>query len=154
MRSTALFTFLLIVAACHSGKRVDVAREFAWLEGTWKLADAESDVFEAWQLHDGAWHGESYAAVAGMKVPTEKIRLYAEGREVIFTQRVKDRDDGAPVDFRLSERTRKSWTFTNSSYPFPSTITYTRVGDVGMKVDISGIRDGDPVEIALEYVKR
>jgi hypothetical protein len=151
MRIVTVWAMIMVLSACQSGKRVDLDREFAWMEGTWKLADASSEVFEAWHMEDGEWRGESYAAVAGMKVPTEKIRLFAEGREIIFSQRVKDRDDGRPMRFQLSDRSRKSWTFTHTADAFPSAITYTRIGDKGMQVRISGQRDGDPVEIALDY---
>lgn len=152
-----IFPVLMLIAVltgCGSSSVTDVTREFAWLEGTWKLLDTEMAVFEAWHLEGEEWQGESYAAVDGMKVPTERIRLYRQGRQIIFSQRVKDRDGGEPVDFILTTRKKNAYTFSNPDYPFPSEITYTRVSDVAMKVHVSGMRNGAWTEVFLEYVRK
>jgi hypothetical protein len=154
MRHCTFFLLLPLLLSCGGGRTADIASEFAWLEGTWKLLDAEMAVYEAWHLEGEEWQGESYAAVDGMKVPTEKIRLYREGDRIVFSQRVKDRDNGEPVDFLLTEKKRNQYTFANPDYPFPSSITYTRVSDVAMKVRISGQRNGAWTEVFLEYVRK
>lgn len=154
MRIFALLLLTIVAGACHRNDGKDIIREFAWIEGTWKLLDTEMSVFEAWYPEGREWQGESYAAVNGMKVPTEKIRLYREGDRIVFSQRVKDRDGGEPVDYVLTGQDKNSWTFSHPDYYFPSEITYTRVSDVAMKVRIKGIREGQFTEIFLEYVRQ
>lgn len=149
-----ILTGLLLLGSCTSAINTDIGKEFAWLAGTWKLLDAETSVFEAWVLEGQEWQGESYAAVNGMKVPTEKIKLYREGEQIIFSQRVKDRDNGEPVDFVLKKKEKNSYLFVNPEYSFPSEIMYIKVSDVAMKVKISGKRDGNYTEVFLEYVRK
>ncbi|MBP6185753.1 MAG: hypothetical protein KA479_12490 [Saprospiraceae bacterium] len=147
-------TLFLFFGSCQTGQNKDIGKEFEWLAGTWKLLDTETPVYETWVLEGQEWQGESFAAVSGMKVPTEIIKLYREGENIIFSQRVKDRDNGDPVDFVLSKTDKNSYTFSNPDYPFPSEITYSRISDVAMKVKISGRRNGNYTEVFLEYVRK
>lgn len=149
-----IILFVLFTSGCFSPQRTDIVKDFEWLSGTWKLLDAKTNIYEAWHLEGEEWQGESYAAVNGMKVPTEKIKLYKEKGFVIYSQRVKDRDDGAPVDFVLTERGKNRFTFSNSKYTFPQTITYNKVGDVGLKIKLTGEKDGQPTVMMLEYVRK
>lgn len=156
-RALATLLTLLALAAwpgCAGLQQEDIGTEFAWLAGTWKLLDADSDIFEHWVLEGAEWQGESYAAIDGMKHPTEKIRLYREKGRTVYSARVKGQNGGQPVDFVLSARDKGSWTFRNPGHDFPQEITYTRVSDVALKVHLSGLRDGTYTEVRLEYVKK
>ena len=156
-RALAILLTLLALAAwpgCAGMQQEDIGPEFAWLAGTWKLLDAESDVFESWVLEGAEWQGESYAAIAGMKHPTEKIRLYREKGRTVYSVRVKGQNGGLPVDFVLSAKDKGSWTFSNPGHDFPREITYIRVSDVALKVHLAGLRDGAYTEVRLEYVKK
>ncbi len=154
INSLFIFFYLIIFSACSTSRSDEIGNEFKWLAGTWKLLDTETPVFETWVLEGQEWQGESYAAIKGMKVPTEKIKLYREGDNIIFSQRVKDRDNGDPVDFVLSRSEKGSYTFSNPEHSFPAEITYSKVSDVAMKVKISGKRDGQYTEVFLEYVRK
>ena len=60
-RALAILLTLLALAAwpgCAGMQQEDIGPEFAWLAGTWKLLDAESDVFESWVLEGAEWQGE------------------------------------------------------------------------------------------------
>jgi hypothetical protein len=149
-----LFIALLGLGACGGSSEVDLEKDFEWMAGTWKLVDASSEVFEMWQWENGKWAGESYAAIQGMKVPTEKIDLLQEGTTIIYRQRVKDRLNGDPVDYNLTERSRRTFTFQTDTDIFPKEIIYTRSGGNGMKVEVQGNRDGEWTRIQLEYIKQ
>lgn len=154
MKLVSLMLMLVLMGGCPATRSLDITGEFAWLEGSWRLLDAETPVYEVWSLEGEEWQGESYAAVQGMKVPTERIRLFKEGGRVIYAQQVKGRDGGNPVDFVLTAREEGRYTFSNPEYAFPSSITYVRVSDIAMKVQIQGIREGAFTEIWLEYVRK
>lgn len=145
---------LATLPGCGALQQEDIGTEFAWLAGTWKLLDADSDVFESWVLEGAEWQGESYAAIAGMKHPTEKIRLYRDKGRTVYSARVKGQNGGQAVDFVLSARDKGSWTFSNPGHDFPREITYIRVSDVALKVHLAGLRDGAYTEVRLEYVKK
>ncbi len=158
-RSLGTTAFLSLLAflpwtGCTGLQQEDIGTEFAWLAGTWKLLDADSEVFESWVLEGAEWQGESYAAIAGMKHPTEKIRLYREKGRTVYSARVKGQNEGRAIDFALSAKDKDSWTFSNPGHDFPREITYIRVSDVALKVHLKGMRDGAYAEVKLEYVRK
>jgi hypothetical protein len=115
--------------------QLDAAR---WLLGEWVADSGERVVTESWRASsektfEGA--GVTRAKASGEIVDGEALRLVEMTDAVFYVAKVAHNE--YPVAFRLIECDDGRLVFENPTHDFPQRLEYRRVGEAGLKVDVS-----------------
>jgi hypothetical protein len=135
--ATAAFAMLAGGGSANASpcSQLDAAR---WLLGEWVADSGERVVTESWRASsektfEGA--GVTRAKASGEIVDGEALRLVEMTDAVFYVAKVAHNE--YPVAFRLVECDDGRLVFANPTHDFPQRLEYRRVGEAGLKVDVS-----------------
>lgn len=126
--SVILLTFAIIFTACSNSKnKVKTSSvNFDWLEGKWLNDKDTSALFiENWtKLDSGNFIGTSIVLSNNDTVFYEAINLLISDTGTYYCVSVKNQNEGAAVNFKLTSNDKQRFTFENKHHDFPQTINY------------------------------
>ena len=125
----------------------------AWLEGDWVRQTRRGLAVETWsQVGSHTMEGTATVEVDGVPRPTEYMRLEIFGDEIFLV--AKPVQNEFPTGFLLVASTDTEWTFSNPNHDFPQKITYVRVGEDELLVQIEGPMDGEVRTVDFRFTRR
>ena len=126
--SFILVTFVIIFTACSNNKsNIKTSSEnFDWLAGKWiNDKDTSALFFENWSKSTlGNFIGTSYVLSNNDTVFYEAINLLISDTGTFYCVSVKNQNEGAAVNFKLTSNDNQRFTFENKKHDFPQTINY------------------------------
>lgn len=148
MRTTLCIFILIITVANVTAQK----KEFAWLEGTWKLKDKQ--VFEVWVVgKDGrSLDGVSYKVKGADTVITERTKFIQKEDSFYYIPDVPENQ--APVEFRITSAGANGFVAENPKHDFPKLIRYNFYRKDGRDfIDAAIEGDGKVIPYAFERFK-
>ena len=107
------------------------------LEGTWKIEN--KDVYEEWETVTAhLLAGKGYKKKGDQIIITEYLTLQSKDGKVVYSATVPDQNNGATINFIMSNPDSKTWVFENPKHDFPQKIIYQHVLDNKIHVQVSG----------------
>jgi len=120
-----------------------------FLQGTWKMENKE--IFEHWdQLNDNTLKGFSYTLKFGQMTISEYLDISRINEEITYTATVLNQNQGKGISFKLT-KTDSVFTFENPDHDFPKKITYQKLNDTEIFVQVS---DGNQKGFAYKMQKQ
>ena len=110
---------------------------FKKLVGTWK--SIESDNFERWTENpDGTYHAVAFSVKAKDTSWNEDARIYPQGDNWIFENKVKNQNNGQTVAFTSTILAEDQVQFSNPQHDFPTDVNYRFVNPNKLNAFIVG----------------
>lgn len=107
-----------------------------FLQGKWKVEGR--DVYEHWdKLNEEALKGFSYQQKDGSMTISEYLEIKRKNNGIVYTATVLNQNQGKEVDFQMI-RSDSVFTFENRLHDFPKRISYTKITNDILQVEISG----------------
>jgi hypothetical protein len=120
-----------------------------FLKGTWKMEHTTN--FEHWDiLNDNMMKGFSYQIIEGQITVSEYVEINKFKNKINYTASVIQQNDGKSVKFLLV-KSDSSFIFENQKHDFPKIISYQRISDSKIGVQIS---DGANKSIEYNLIKQ
>ncbi len=132
--------------SCNSIQSID------WLLGYWIADDGKSITIEHWEkvgLGSFKGYGESRDKFSNERKTGESLRLVEMANDVFYIAKPEQND--FPVAFKLTQCSRKTAVFENSTHDFPKKLEYQLGLNYKMMVTVSGEK-GNSFEI--NFIKR
>ena len=128
-----LFGLLFILAPIFSFSQ---AKEFAWLEGTWKLKG--KNTYEVWKTGSDqkTMEGISYRIHGTDTVVTERIKIKGEKNTFYYVPDVAG--DQPEIYFKITTFNNTAFTAENPQHDFPKVIRYELISPAEMKAQTEG----------------
>lgn len=113
------------------------------LEGLWKMETSRGAIYEEWQAKTNSkMTGRSYRINNTDTVVMERIELYLEGNDIIYSPVVSNQNNQQAITFRLISITDGRYVFENKAHDFPQRVIYKIVSKDTVNARIEGIRNG------------
>lgn len=113
------------------------------LEGLWKMETSRGAIYEEWQAKTNSkMTGRSYRINNTDTVVMERIELYLEGNDIIYSPVVSNQNNQQAITFRLISITDGRYIFENKAHDFPQRVIYKIVSKDTVHARIEGIRNG------------
>jgi hypothetical protein len=113
------------------------------LEGLWKMETSRGAIYEEWQpKSNNKMTGRSYRINNTDTIVMERIELYREGNDIIYSPVVSNQNNQQAVTFKLISITDGRYVFENKAHDFPQRVIYKIVSKDAVNARIEGIRNG------------
>ena len=113
------------------------------LEGLWKMETGRGAIYEEWHKKDGnKLSGRSYRINNADTIVMERIELYREGNDIVYSPVVSNQNNQQPVAFKLASITDGRYVFENKAHDYPQRIIYQLVSKDAVHARIEGTRNG------------
>ncbi len=128
-RNNSIPLFLLlsfIFISCSETSPID---ELRWLEGSWSQTNQKGTrlSLENWKFSNGELIGKGYTVdnSSGQydTLFIERLRIIIREQTLFYEADLPTQD---PVTFRLTEKKKGLWTFSNPKHDFPKYISYEK----------------------------
>lgn len=115
-------------------------KDLNFLAGTWKVENKEN--YERWTLKEkGHLEGVAYKVRNGNTQIDENLTIKITGEKVVYSAKVKNQNNGQPIDFVLNKMIKDKFSFENAGHDFPKKIQYTIRNDSTLFVSVLGEND-------------
>ena len=155
MNSIRLFTaivVILVVSGCSSshGDSKKIFDKLQWLEGKWVSTDVPN-YSEVWKrINDTCYEGLSYAPSDSDSLVEERPKIVRRNDSIHFISEIEEQTvEGLTQDFVMISHSNDTVVFANNSNNYPNRITYKRINDTLMKVNVE--RKSLEGQIKFEY---
>jgi hypothetical protein len=146
----SLFVILFVLVSCKEEVKVSQIKntislsELDWMLGKWKRE--ETGELELWSEKESSYFGGMVVQVNDANKAVIKEVLSLEGREdgIYYGAKVDGQNNGRKIDFKMSNENFEAPKFSNENHDFPKHISYMKIGNDKIKVELSGT-DGEPV---------
>jgi hypothetical protein len=113
------------------------------LEGLWKMETGRGAIYEEWQVKtNNKLAGRSYRINNNDTMVMERIELYREGNNIVYSPIVTGQNNQQPVAFKLISITEGRYVFETKAHDFPQRVIYQIVSKDAVHARIEGIRNG------------
>jgi uncharacterized protein with NRDE domain len=144
--SIIFFTFLLLCIACNNSnnKVKSNSIDFNWLVGKWiNDKDSSATFYENWSKSSfGNYNGTNYVIANNDTVFFESINLIESDTGTFYCVSVKNQNEGAAVNFKLTSNDNQRYSFENKKHDFPQSISYNYHAPDTIIASIEGIVKG------------
>lgn len=137
--------FLLITCLCSKAQQFSEKdfRPLHSLQGLWKMETGRGAIYEEWNsTNDKKLTGKSYRINNTDTIVMERIELYYDGNDIIYSPTVSNQNNQQPVPFKLISNTDGRYVFENKNHDFPQRIIYNLVSKDAVHARIEGMRNG------------
>lgn len=139
---TGLFTGIVATGHSQSFSENDF-KALQGLEGLWKMETSRGAIYEEWQAKsNNKMTGRSYRINNTDTIVMERIELYREGNDIIYSPVVTNQNNQQAVPFKLISITDGRYIFENKTHDFPQRVIYQIVSKDAMHARIEGTRNG------------
>ena len=113
------------------------------LEGLWKMETSRGAIYEEWHTNsNNKMAGRSYRINNADTIVMERIELYREGNDIIYSPVVSNQNNQQAVTFKLISITNGRYIFENKAHDFPQRIIYKIESKDAVHARIEGMRNG------------
>jgi len=137
------------VAPLHGQNHINLAQ---WLVGTWK--NTTFNHTETWKQEGNTLKGHGLAMEGKDTLFYERIEINLASKPMVYTSWVNGQNNGAGIEFKLTEATDSSWLFENPLHDFPKKIHYIRTGTTNLEAFVSGHEKGMPREEHFYFIRK
>jgi hypothetical protein len=155
MNRKRLFTaivVILVVSGCSSshGDSKMIFNKLQWIEGKWVSTDVQN-YSEVWKrVNDTLYEGLSYAPTQLDSLVEERPKIVRRNDSIYFISEIEEQTiEGLTQDFVMTSNSTDTVVFTNNGNNYPNRITYKRINDTLMKVNVE--RKSAEGQIKFEY---
>jgi uncharacterized protein YciI len=111
----------------------------SFLRGTWRIEN--SNQYEHWdELSEYSLKGFSYRLDEGKIEISEYLSISQTKRKIVYKATVIGHNDGMEISFNLT-KSDSIWEFENKLHDFPQKITYHKLNDNELRVELKGIKN-------------
>jgi hypothetical protein len=137
--------FFLATAFCSTAQQFSENdfKPLQSLQGLWKMETGRGAIYEEWNITDNKkLTGRSYRINNADTIIMERIQLYCEGNNIIYSPIVTDQNNQQAVSFKLISNTDNRYVFENKNHDFPQRVIYNLVSKDAVHARIEGVRNG------------
>lgn len=147
----AIFLFAAAAASAQSFSDKDFKALYA-LQGLWKMETARGAIYEEWYKKDeNRLSGRSYRIDKTDTIIMEKIELYRQDNDIIYSPVVSDQNNRQAVPFKLISNADGRYVFENKEHDFPQRVIYHLVSKDAVDARIEGVRNGQERGFDFKY---
>ena len=141
-----------VISGCSSSN-IDSNKLFnnlRWMEGKWVSVDV-ANYSEIWKrVNDTCYQGLSISPADSDSLVEERQKIVLRKNVIHLINEIEEQtEEGTTQDFELISNSRDSIVFSNNGLNYPNQITYKRINDNLIKVNVE--RKGDANQIKFEY---
>lgn len=141
-----LFFLLIACALCFTKASAQDLNDFNWLAGEWISKNGKTITTETWTIrNDSTLVGTGLTKKSGELVFEEALQLQGRNDEVNYIALLPSK----VATFKLTESSPTSFSVSDPTNDFPSTITYRKTKS-GMQVELLG-KDNKEV---IDFVRK
>ena len=161
MNRTRLFTaivVILVISGCSKtqGDAKKIFNKLQWIEGKWVSTDVKN-YSEMWKrVNDTLYEGLSYAPSQSDSLLEERPKIVRRNDSIHFISEIEEQTvEGLTQDFVMISHSNDTVLFASKGNNYPNRITYKRINDSLMKVNVErkGIDDPIKFEYTLKKTK-
>jgi hypothetical protein len=155
MNRTGLFTaivVILVISGCSNAQddAKKIFNKLQWIEGKWVSTDVQN-YSEVWKrVNDTLYEGLSYAPSQSDSLVEERPKIVRRNDSIYFVSEIEEQTiEGLSQDFVMTSHSNDTVVFANNGNNYPNRITYKRINDSVMKVNVE--RKSADGQIKFEY---
>ena len=122
-----------------------------FLSGAWK--NSTFNHIETWKQEGNSLKGHGLALEGKDTLFYERLEINLASNPMVYVSWVNRQNDGAGIEFKLTESTDTSWLFENPQHDFPKKIYYIRTGATQMEAIVSGHDNKMPREEHFYFIR-
>jgi len=142
MNRTRLFTaivVILVVSGCSNahGDAKKIFNKLQWIEGKWVSTDVQN-YSEVWKrVNDTLYEGLSFAPSESDSLVEERPKIIRRSDSIYFISEIEEQTiEGLTQDFVMTSNSTDTVVFANNDNNYPNRITYKKINDTIMKVNV------------------
>ncbi|MBF2708414.1 DUF6265 family protein [Flavobacterium soyangense] len=141
----ALLILVLTQNSCNKSKESSKIVVADWLPGKWENKSVDGDLLEIWKkTNDSLYDGASYFIKGKDTLHFEEIQLKQKGETLFYVSTIRGQNNDEPVTFVHKPEIEKQLVFENLKNDYPQKISYSKITNDGIVIQISGIQQGKP----------
>jgi hypothetical protein len=146
MKKTISILFLILVfTSCLKSKEASKIIVADWLLGKWENTSENGNLSETWtKVSDSIFKGQSYFIKGKDTLHSEQIKLEQKGEALFYISTIRGQNNDEPIAFSQNDTIEKQLVFENSKNDFPQKISYIKITNDSIVIQISGIQQGKP----------
>ncbi|WP_395049130.1 DUF6265 family protein [Flavobacterium sp.] len=146
MKKTILILIIAVtLTSCLKSKETSKIVVADWLLGKWENNSENGNLTETWKkVNDSIYNGESYFVKGKDTLHAEQIKLEQKGEALFYISTIKGQNNDEPVTFIQNDTIEKQLVFENPKNDFPQKISYLKITNDSILIQISGIQQGKP----------
>ncbi len=146
MKKTILILLIaLTFTSCLKSKEASKIVVADWLLGKWENNSENGNLSESWKkVNDSIFQGQSYFIKGKDTLHSEQIKLEQKGAALIYISTIKGQNNDEPITFSQNDTIEKQLAFENPKNDFPQKISYSKITNDSIVIQISGIQQGKP----------
>ena len=138
-----LIIICLSLSFCQKIKEKTKIVGLDWIVGNWKNISEEGKLIEIWKkINDSVYDGQSFFIRKKDTLHSEKMELIQKGENLFYISTIKGQNNDKPIQFNHNTEIEKQLVFENPKNEYPQKISYTRMPDDKMFIQIEGIQQG------------
>jgi flagellar basal body P-ring protein FlgI len=160
MNRINLFTAIvitLLISSCssNSGNSKKIFNKMNWIEGKWVSTDVPN-YSEIWKrVNDTCYDGIAVSPVESDSLVEERPRIVRRNDSIYFISEIEEQTiEGLTQNFVMTSTSTDTLVFANNDKNYPNRITYKRMNDTIMKVDVERKSLEGPVKFEYTLKKK
>lgn len=143
---------IIVISGCNS-RKIDSKRMFnnlRWMEGKWVSTDV-ANYIEIWKrTNDTCYEGLSVSHADSDSLVEERQQIVLRNNVIHLINEVEEQtEEGVTQVYDLTSHTPDTLVFSNNGMVYPNRITYKKINDTIVKVNVE--RKGDENQIKFDY---
>ena len=142
MNRIMLFTAIvvtLIISGCSNtpGDSKKIFDKMHWIEGKWVSTDVPN-YSEVWKrVNDTCYEGLSISPTESDSLVEERPKIIRRSDSIYFISEIEEQTiEGLTQDFVMTSNSTDTVVFANNDNNYPNRITYKKINDTIMKVNV------------------
>ena len=142
----------LILSSCRNSQNdpKKIFNKMNWIEGKWISTDV-TNYSELWKrVNDSCYQGLSISPTESDSLIEERPQIVRRNDSIYFISEIEEQTvEGLTQDFVMTSSSKDSVVFANKGKNYPNRITYKRINDTIIKVDVERTNFEGPLK--FEY---
>ena len=146
MKKTILILIISVtLTSCLKSKEASKIVVADWLIGKWENNSENGNLSETWKkVSDSLFQGQSYFIKGKDTLHSEQMQLEQKGEALLYISTIKGQHNDQPIIFTQNDTIEKKLVFENPNNVYPKKISYSKITNDGILIQISGIQQGKP----------
>ena len=113
------------------------------LPGLWKMETRRGPLYEEWKTSgENKLSGRSYKVNNADTMVLERVELFLQGGNIIYSPVVTGQNSGQAVQFKLSQLSGSKYVFENATHDYPQRVIYHFITKDSVHARIEGTKNG------------
>ena len=135
----SVIVITLMISACNKsgGESKKIFDKIHWIEGKWVSTDVQN-YSEVWKrVNDTCYEGLALSPAKSDSLVEERPRIVRRNDSIFFISEIEEQTiEGLTQNFVMTSSSDDSMVFANNDKNYPNRITYKRMNDTIMKVNV------------------